>query len=189
MFDFDVASKSKPRSARDRVTVFPVALGALRASGSLHVSENNAGNGVEGHAIGRAHGTIQGAHRNTYIHPYSALVNARVGLLVKMDAQGFECAILRGMGHAIDQIQVIKTEIANMWRLSGQANCSDATLFGLLHDAGKELKDERGTTLTEPYRNREYDLIATRSVKPTHAKTSNPKGLERALPRASSRRM
>ena len=52
---------------------------------------------------------------------------------VKMDAQGFECNILEGMGQAIASgIEVIKFEYAKLW-LDGQ-NCTD--LFDRFYNYG-----------------------------------------------------
>lgn len=152
---------SLPSGTRDRVTVHPIALGASRSTTHLHVSKKNAGNGVVGHSIGRSHERFNDPIA-IHIHRYSALVDTdtSVGLL-KLDAQGFECNILRGMGKAIDRIKVIFTEIANLW-LSGHDNCSDKIFFDLLQGDGKQLKDEHGTVLAEPKSGLfMYDVIAT----------------------------
>jgi FkbM family methyltransferase len=150
-----------PSATRDRVTVHPIALGMSRSTTSLYVSKKNAGNGVVGHSIGRAKETFNDPIA-THTDRYDVLVdtNTIVGLL-KMDAQGFECNIMRGMGKAIDRIKVIKTEVANLW-LSGHNNCSDKILFDLLQGSGKQLKDVHGTVLTKPKSGLDlYDVIAT----------------------------
>ena len=82
-----------------------------------------------------------------------------VGLL-KMDAQGHECAIVRGMGRLVEHIKVIKTEIANLW-LSGHQNCSDSILFNLLQTHGRRIEDEHGVVLTEPKVLDVYDVIVS----------------------------
>jgi len=67
--------------------------------------------------------------------------------LMKMDAQGFECNIIRGMGALIPK--VIKTEIANKW-LSAQKNCSAHHLFELFHTNNMQVYSEDNKLMTQP---------------------------------------
>jgi hypothetical protein len=57
--------------------------------------------------------------------------------LLKIDAQGFECRIMDGMGAVQDHIRAIGTEIAQSW-LVGQG-CSDAGYLDRMRAAGFEV--------------------------------------------------
>ena len=137
------------KETQNRVTLYPIALGLHKSTSKLYVSSKNAGNGVLNQKIGRSHEKFN-QPIDIEVRRYDELLTKHdsVGLL-KMDAQGHECAIVRGMGRLVEHIKVIKTEIANLW-LSGHQNCSDSILFNLLQTHGRRIEDEHGVVLTEP---------------------------------------
>ena len=141
-----------------RVTLYPVALGDKASSSKLFVSSTNAGNGIVNHKIGRKHEAFN-APIEIQVRRYDALFSTkdRVGLL-KMDAQGHECAIVRGMGTRLSHIQVLKTEISNLW-LSGHENCSDSILFRLFHAQGRRVTNQHGVTMSAPGAADVYDVV------------------------------
>lgn len=147
-----------PVHVQIRVTLYPVALGDKASSSKLFVSSTNAGNGIVNHKIGREH-EVFNAPIEIQVRRYDALFSAkdRVGLL-KMDAQGHECAIVRGMGTQLSHIQVLKTEISNLW-LSGHENCSDSILFRLFHAHGRRVTNQHGVTMSAPEAADVYDVV------------------------------
>ena len=148
------------KETQNRVTLYPIALGLHKSTSKLYVSSKNAGNGVLNQKIGRSHEKFN-QPIDIEVRRYDELLTKHdsVGLL-KMDAQGHECVIVRGMGRLVEHIKVIKTEIANLW-LSGHQNCSDSILFNLLQTHGRRIEDEHGVVLTEPKVLDVYDVIVS----------------------------
>jgi FkbM family methyltransferase len=128
-----------PQQLRARVHLFPIALGNVSTSTQLYAATHNMGNGVVGRIIKDTGGAWQNINApvNISVMRFDSIFRpgAQSLPLVKMDAQGFECRILEGMGIGLaSTVSLIKTEIADHW-LNNQG-CSAAALFDLAHEAG-----------------------------------------------------
>ena len=145
---------------QNRVALYPIALGQHKSTSKLYVSSKDAGNGVLNQKLGRSHENFN-QPIDIEVRRYDELLTKHdsVGLL-KMDAQGHECAIVRSMGRLVQHIKVIKTDIINLWR-SGHQNCSDSILFNLLQTHGRRVQDEHVVVLTESRVLDVYDVIAS----------------------------
>lgn len=112
---------------QDRLRLIPVGLGHEQGSSTIYSATNNMGNSV----IGKI---IKDNHRQQFdeklqftvnVERLDSILNSDIDVkLMKMDAQGFECNILEGMGNDIaNAIGAIKFEWAATW-LTAQ-NCTD----------------------------------------------------------------
>ena len=141
-------SKLEPHY-QERIVIVPVGLGDKQGSSTIYSARNNMGNSVVGQIIKDNDGqafdkksqtTIQIERLDSIFNPYINETNVEIPLL-KLDAQGYECRILEGMGKkpsVADTIHQIKLEYAQKW-LHGQ-NCTD--LIHRLHDLGFDLYDD-----------------------------------------------
>mmetsp|Transcript_13914 Transcript_13914/g.20763 ORF Transcript_13914/g.20763 Transcript_13914/m.20763 type:complete len:441 (-) Transcript_13914:50-1372(-) len=136
-------SKLHP-SLQNRVLIVPTALGGASATSKIYSAKNNMGNSVVGRVIKDyetqeireseqheisierldsildvdAFASSSSSSSHTHAHHNSSI------RLMKMDAQGFECHVLDGMGRVIPQhIQSLHFEFARKW-LQGQ-ECLD----------------------------------------------------------------
>ena len=76
------------------------------------------------------------------IKRYDSVIEASANVrLVKMDAQGYECNIVRGFGNRT--IEKLKTEIAEKW-LDNIGGCSKIKLVDLLKQSGLHKTREDG---------------------------------------------
>jgi FkbM family methyltransferase len=117
---------------RERVSLFPIALGSEAGSSTINSAKGNFGNSVVGMTI-----PDHGVEDQEFLKPIpirieridSILDTDNAGWnvpLMKMDSQGFECRIMDGGGAVLERIGTIATEMANRW-LTAQG-CSDAGL-------------------------------------------------------------
>jgi FkbM family methyltransferase len=153
---------------RDRVSLFPIALGSEKGSSSINAAQGNMGNSVVGTQI--KDDPSQQFHKPIpiRIERLDTILNTNnLGWnvpLLKIDAQGFECRIMDGMGAVHDHIRAIGTEIAQSW-LAGQG-CSDAGYLDRLRAAGYDVFVSFdhitgiGVMVTKPLRDLVYDVVA-----------------------------
>lgn len=124
-------SKLDP-SMQNRVVIVPIALGEATATSKIFSAKNNMGNSVVGRAIkdyetqemreSEEH-EIAIERMDSILDVGGALSHTHIRLM-KMDAQGFECHVLEGMGSVLPQyIQALHFEFARKW-LQGQ-ECLD----------------------------------------------------------------
>ena len=119
------------KSYQDRLLLFPIGLGNVTSTSTIYSASNNMGNSVIGKIIkdGKSLGQkfdakyqfIIFVERLDSILESNNIHNIR---LMKMDAQGFECKILEGMGSNLaSKITMVKFEYAGQ-HLLGQG-CTD----------------------------------------------------------------
>jgi FkbM family methyltransferase len=112
---------------QDRLRLVPVGLGHEQGSSTIYAASNNMGNSVIGKIIGDTEGQQfdEKLQFTINVERLDSILNSDIDVkLMKMDAQGFECNILEGMGNDIaNAIGVIKFEWAAKW-LTAQ-NCTD----------------------------------------------------------------
>jgi len=122
---------------RKRVYVFPVALGDATGTSEIHVAADNRGNAIVGQSIQDRDTTNQ-----TFLEPMSIQVERMDDLidgsnqqqdnnsirLVKLDAQGYECNIVRGMHELLAVIPTVVFEL-EMAMLRAFPNCSEQVLW------------------------------------------------------------
>ena len=134
-------------SIRDRVRVYPVAVGDAPGSAPIFTQDHNLGNTVLDHAVQNAEpvGTTVTVVRADDVLP----AGLQVGLL-KMDIQGFECQALDGMPSTLQRVLTIKTEIAPV-HLTAQ-NCSARGLRNRLIGSGMVVTEDetRDETTIDP---------------------------------------
>jgi FkbM family methyltransferase len=158
-----------PQELRDRVSLFPIALGSEKGSSTINAAHGNMGNSVVGTQI-------KDDSSQQFYNPIPIRIERLDSILdtknpgwnvplLKIDAQGFECYIMDGMGAVLDRIRAMGTEIAQSW-LDGQG-CSDAGYLNRLRAAGFDIYlDYDGITpgktllLTQPLSKGVYDVIA-----------------------------
>lgn len=115
---------------QNRIVLVPIALGDEQGSSTIYSAKNNMGNSVVGQIIKdydaqefneEAQFEIQIERFDSILKLNSMDVDIK---LMKLDAQGYECRIIHGMGtHLPQSIQTIKFEAAQKWT-DGQ-NCTD----------------------------------------------------------------
>ena len=112
---------------QDRLSLVPVGLGHEQGSSTIYSAHDNMGNSVIGTIIkdnGAQH-FDKNLQFQVPIERLDSILKSGTNVkLMKMDAQGFECNILDGMGQSIASgIEIIKFEYAVTF-LAGQ-NCTD----------------------------------------------------------------
>lgn len=170
-----------PTHLRSRITVYPFALGDRESASTLYSSSVNYENSVVGKMVGgrSERGNARIDKYEIKVRRYDSVISPKKKVkLLKLDAQGFACSIIRGMGVLIPK--VIKTEIANKW-LSAQKDCSAQHLFELFHTNNMQVYSENNNLLAQPKytssshhydvvarakKNESYDLFKTRSSVP-----------------------
>jgi len=111
---------------QNRLQLIPVGLGNEKVSSTIFSANNNMGNSVIGKIIKDVESqqfseTLQ---FTINVERLDSILDRDVDVkLMKMDAQGFECNILDGMGDFGKNIEAVKFEWAPKW-LDGQ-NCTD----------------------------------------------------------------
>mmetsp|Transcript_14950 Transcript_14950/g.18232 ORF Transcript_14950/g.18232 Transcript_14950/m.18232 type:complete len:374 (+) Transcript_14950:90-1211(+) len=116
------------KSYQDRVVLVPVALGQATSKSTIYSAKENLGNSVIGQVI-KDYDAQKFLKRDQFeipIERLDSILNSHSAniSLVKMDAQGFECNIMEGIGTEFaDKIKSVKFEVAKKW-LEAQ-NCFD----------------------------------------------------------------
>mmetsp|Transcript_99 Transcript_99/g.130 ORF Transcript_99/g.130 Transcript_99/m.130 type:complete len:408 (+) Transcript_99:271-1494(+) len=92
-----------PKHYQDRVALFPVALGSTKSSSTIFSASNNMGNSHVGKAVADLDLGHQVFHdKDTFeirVERLDSILNTGTKItLMKLDAQGFECEVLDGMG-------------------------------------------------------------------------------------------
>jgi FkbM family methyltransferase len=127
---------------RDRVSLFPIALGSEKGSSTINTAQGNMGNAVIGSPIKDTPGQQFREPIPIRIERLDSILNTNDEgwnvPVMKVDAQGFECRIMDGMGAVLDRITAIGTEVAQRW-LVGQG-CSDVVYLDKLRAAGFDIK-------------------------------------------------
>jgi FkbM family methyltransferase len=166
-----------PREVRERVSLFPIALGSENGSSTINAAEGNMGNSVVGTQIQDDPNQLFHKPIPIRIERLDSILNMnnlgwKVPLL-KIDAQGFECRIMDGMGVVVDRMGLIATEIAQTW-LIGQG-CSDVGYFDRLHAAGFDIFTDSydvvtgsGELLTKPLNADVYGIAAVKRKRRTN---------------------
>jgi FkbM family methyltransferase len=160
---------------RDRVSLFPIALGSEKGGSTINAALGNMGNAVVG-------SQIKDGPAQQFREPIPIRIERLDSILntnnpgwnvpvMKIDAQGFECRIMDGMGAVPARIRAIGTEIAQKW-LVGQG-CSDVGYLDKLRAAGFHIKHSfdhltnSAVSLTgKPLGQAIYDVVAVSVSRP-----------------------
>lgn len=151
---------------RDRVFLFPIALGKEASASTINGAKNNQGNSVVGKVI-KDPGNPQQAFDEPFpiqVEPLDALLKPLPISLIKMDAQGFECYILEAMEAVMTQVPAVKTELAPRW-LKSFEGCSPIILQEKLQFMGFDIYC-RGNKIDTP---RELGFAEVLAKKPAVA--------------------
>jgi FkbM family methyltransferase len=160
---------------RDRVSLFPIALGSEKGSSTINTAHGNMGNAVIGSPIKDTPGQQFHEPIPIRIERLDSILNTNDEgwnvPLMKVDAQGFECRIIDGMGAVLDRITAINTEVARRW-LVGQG-CSDVVYLDKLRAAGFDIKhsfnhraNSAVSLIGKPLDKEAYDVVAVSVSRP-----------------------
>jgi FkbM family methyltransferase len=138
LFCFTSTLLQLPASYVSRVTLFPIGVGDMQSNFQIFAAKGNMGNSVIG-------GAVKDNPEQVFLQPESIIVerfdhvmrsDLSISLrLVKIDAQGFECNILRGMGTGLAaKIKTLVTEVAMRWL--AQQGCSEDMFFAIAQQTG-----------------------------------------------------
>jgi FkbM family methyltransferase len=121
---------------KERIHLFPIALGQERGNSTIHVAKHNRGNAVVGHPVPDFPGQEFLSPMHIHIESLDDIIADNVMIdFLKMDAQGFECNILRGMPRTLNRTKQIWYELEYLF-LDAQENCSGAILWNMFENAG-----------------------------------------------------
>lgn len=112
---------------QNRVALIPVALGNNKRVSTIYSARGNMGNSVVGKMIKDFDSQVfdEAEQANIHLERLDSVLSTNIDVkLMKIDAQGFECNVLEGMGADIaKKIQQVKFEWARKWLFS--QNCYD----------------------------------------------------------------
>ena len=147
-----------------RVTLFPIGVGDQKVSEKLFGAVGNYGNSIVGGAVRDQDrpGQKFSLPETIHIEALQNILNESHPIsLMKIDAQGYECNILRGMGpSAHKMVNTILTEVAPRWLRHHR--CSSVRFFQIARQAGFQIKLTNGVILKEPIGPQEpndYDVV------------------------------
>lgn len=141
-----------------RVTLYPFALGEHALISHIFSAKGNMGNSVIGKVVKDNRKQVMNAPLTIPVVRYDSVIGRELNIaLIKMDAQGLECEILRGMGELY--VDIIKFEVAQKW-LEAQENCDASILFNEFKSRAMSLFDEKGKPVLKPRTDATYDLVA-----------------------------
>eukprot|EP00591_Stephanopyxis_turris_P005672 CAMPEP_0195507144 /NCGR_PEP_ID=MMETSP0794_2-20130614/644_1 /TAXON_ID=515487 /ORGANISM="Stephanopyxis turris, Strain CCMP 815" /LENGTH=379 /DNA_ID=CAMNT_0040633723 /DNA_START=269 /DNA_END=1408 /DNA_ORIENTATION=+ len=130
---------SLDESFRNRVSLFPFALGRAKAAGSvLHTAIENEGNSVLGPLPTDKNDENLYDSVTVNVERLDSMFDKVDDLniaLMNMNVLGSECEVLRGMTQTLQHVQRMEIEYAGKW-LDSFEGCSESTLLGLLRDEG-----------------------------------------------------
>ena len=160
-----------PDDLRSRVTLLPIGLGDRQSTQQIFGADGNLGNSVVGGQV-----RDKGRPSQIFLPPEQIQIEAMGDILnadhdidlMKIDAQGFECKILQGIGPSLaGKINTILTEVAPRW-LRHQ-KCSPAEFFNIAQNANFQVTLRNGKVLKEPLspepNDYEVELITTIGTK------------------------
>lgn len=130
-----------PSETRSRVHLFPLALGASPGRSTIHVAANNRGNSIVSQSV-----KDQGQPGQQFLEPMPISIERLDDILapdqnvavMKMDAQGYECFILRGMENVLRHIDVLVFELESIF-LDAFPDCSSQILWDQVKGAGFDM--------------------------------------------------
>ena len=136
-------------SLRDRVVVFPFAVGNASSTAEIFSADENHGNSVVGHAV-----TDWGRHRQKFsrfpieVRNFDAIFPNGLDVhLLKMDVQGSECRALQGMTRHLAQrrVNALWSELSPKHLKA--LGCNEDELLGLIRSAWPKvtLGSQRGS--------------------------------------------
>jgi len=134
----------KNQGFKERLALFPLALGQAAGSHPMYMQVGNAGNTVLDNAVGATEKQKVNARTTTLDEVFLESGKAPYIHLMKIDAQGFEVNILKGGSKllASGAINAIHFELAPMWLLG--EGTSPAELFTILVTNGYECYHSSG---------------------------------------------
>lgn len=125
-------------SYRNRIALFPIALGASQGNSTINQASDNRGNAVVGKLVKDVEG-------QQFLPPIPILVETLDSIfdftndwtvpLIKMDVQGYECYVVEGAKKVLEHTKTIKTEL-EFGKLRGHEGCSEIILIDKLQAAG-----------------------------------------------------
>ena len=136
-----------PLEYQERFVLVPVGLGKEESKNEIFSSVRNMGNSVIG-TIVKDFGSQKDEdflRFNVFVERLSSIININDENLnvplIKLDAQGYECNILEGVGQKMaSKIKKIKFEVARKWLV--KQGCID--LFDRFRSLGFEIESENG---------------------------------------------
>ena len=114
---------------RNRIHLFPIALGAESAASTIHMASDNRGHAVVSKVIRINNKATFLPPMPIRVEPLDSIVKDKATIhLMKMDAQGFECYIFDGMQRALQHTRSVFFELERKV-LNGFERCSPQILW------------------------------------------------------------
>lgn len=165
-FAMQKSVEALPQAYQDRFVLVPVALGAEHGNNTIFAAKGNFGNSVVGKIIkdNKRQQFEEKEQHQIVVERLSSIISMNADVpFVKLDAQGFECNILEGMGQDLaKKIRKIKFEVSQT-HLRGQG-CMD--LLARFRNLGYDIFSEDEKTKIEEgdvnQFNRMVELMAVR---------------------------
>jgi FkbM family methyltransferase len=126
-------------NVRNRIHLFPVALGAESSESTIHMASDNRGHAVVSKVIRINNKATFLPPMPIRVEPLDSIIKNNVVIhLVKMDAQGFECYIFDGMRRVLLGTRSVFFELEKTV-LNGFDKCSPQVLWDKFIQAGFEM--------------------------------------------------
>lgn len=155
-----------PLRLRQRVTVFPVALGSQPTMSTLHTAKGNYGNS----AISKPIPDFEGQRFNKAIpipvEVMDDLINStmvpqlKVGVM-KLDVQGFDCEVIKGMNALLKRTFQVKFK-SHPQVLSAFDSCSSKFIFDQMRAEGFAIYDHHKNPVSADPSGKNRDYVAKR---------------------------
>jgi len=114
---------------RNRIHLFPIALGAESSQSTIHMASDNRGHAVVSKVIRINNKATFLPPMNIRVEPLDSIIKeSTVVHLIKMDAQGFECYIFDGMKQMLQRTRTVFFELERKV-LNGFEKCSPQVLW------------------------------------------------------------
>ena len=122
-------------SYRNRVHLFPIALGAETGSSKIYMHPSNAGNAQ----VQKSGATVRKGETKVMIERLDDILDDGIKITqMKMDAQGFECFIVDGMPQALRNTKNLVFEVEEV-QVRRFKECNPAVLVNRVKQAGFEI--------------------------------------------------
>jgi len=124
---------------RNRINLFPIALGAESSKSTIHMASDNRGHAVVSKIIRINNKSSFLPPMPIRVEPLDSIMNPTATIhLMKMDAQGFECYIFDGMKQVLQRTRSVFFELEKKV-LNGFEHCSPQVLWDSFMHAGFEM--------------------------------------------------
>ena len=153
---------------RERAVVFPLAAADVATTSTLYADPDNSGNSVVGTSALNKRSAARLHTFNVTLRRVDDLLPARLSVpFIKIDAQGFECSVLRGMARLL-RSRSVRLIAMELWPHGLHAQgCSEAEVLTLLRSYGFATSYSWAKSPAD-CRNPSHDHQGATNVRPTN---------------------